>query len=203
MARTALAASVPTGPALPFHGKAPAPKPAAGDLPPVPGGSLHRTTEVGQQSPIAGKALPFEGGGGALPKGKPFAGDVTRTALIDQDALEPGAEPTERLRIDEHVPAGDAPPDDAATRVATAVSAGQPGRSSTMTLEDYAVLSAEASVFPERIAAIRQKYGVATEEAHQEIDGRWQARFAREPDLRAQFDELVAGFAAFLQRDKR
>ena len=72
-----------------------------------------------------------------------------------------------------------------------------------MTLEDYAVLSAEALVFPERITAIRQKYGVVSEEIHRDMDSYWQQRFAARPELRAQWEELVAGFKAFLERDKR
>jgi hypothetical protein len=62
---------------------------------------------------------------------------------------------------------------------------------SLLDIEKYAVLCAWTEVHPERRAALHAKYGVESEEARAALDRAFDARFAREPDVRAAFAQRL------------
>jgi hypothetical protein len=67
----------------------------------------------------------------------------------------------------------------------------------TLTLQQYASLSAELSVAPESAATL-SRYGIPDAAARRELDRTWAARFTSEPDLRRQWETLFNQYRAWL-----
>ncbi|MFT3767296.1 MAG: hypothetical protein QM820_17495 [Minicystis sp.] len=77
-----------------------------------------------------------------------------------------------------------------------------PAAPPSLTLEQYASLSAEISHAPEHVALIRARYFIASDDALRALQRTWQARFAADPALEARFHALLAQYRAWLLQRK-
>jgi hypothetical protein len=71
-----------------------------------------------------------------------------------------------------------------------------------LSLEAYASLRAELSVWPERSAEILPRYHVMNEAAYRALNEHWHTELAASPEACATFDKLLADYMARL-RTKR
>ena len=71
-----------------------------------------------------------------------------------------------------------------------------------LSLEAYASLRADLSVWPERSAEILPRYQVMNEAAYRALNEHWHTELAASPVARAMFDKILAGCMAWL-RTKR
>jgi hypothetical protein len=67
-----------------------------------------------------------------------------------------------------------------------------------LTLEQYASLSAELSISPERVGAILAKYGVPGVDGRRALDRAWEARFSTNPELQQRWQALQAQYRRWL-----
>ena len=72
-----------------------------------------------------------------------------------------------------------------------------------LTLDAYASLCAELSVFPARTIDILQKYGVVDDSMRRELDQRWRDLFTTAPPLRDEWQRKVTSFSDWLRRGGR
>jgi hypothetical protein len=68
-----------------------------------------------------------------------------------------------------------------------------------LSLEAYASLRAELSLWPEQSAEILPRYHVMNEAACRALDEHWQSELAASPEARATFDKLLADYMAWLR----
>jgi hypothetical protein len=68
-----------------------------------------------------------------------------------------------------------------------------------LSLEAYASLRAELSLWPERSAEILPRYHVMNEAACRALDEHWQIELAASPEARATFDKLLADYMVWLR----
>jgi hypothetical protein len=68
-----------------------------------------------------------------------------------------------------------------------------------LTVEQYASLRAELSVWPERAGEILRRYQVVNEAARRALDEHWEAWLARQPEPRAVFERALAAYTAWLR----
>ena len=71
-----------------------------------------------------------------------------------------------------------------------------------LTVEQYASLTAELTVSPERSAEIRARYQIGADDAFQALARSFTARFSADPDLYARFGALSAQYRAWLSQKK-
>jgi hypothetical protein len=101
-----------------------------------------------------------------------------------------------------------APGDDSITKAVAALPfAGNTGGAALLpfprlSLEAYASLRAELSVWPERAAGILPRYHVMNEAAYRALHAHWQIELAASPEARATFDKLLAGYTAWLRTQR-
>lgn len=69
-----------------------------------------------------------------------------------------------------------------------------------LSLEAYASLQAELSVWPEWSADILPRYRVMNEGAREALDEHWQMQLAASPEMRAQFEKAVGEYTAWLRK---
>lgn len=82
------------------------------------------------------------------------------------------------------------------------VPAAQPAAAGRIfSLNQFASLTAEIAVYPERTADIRQRYGV-TESVHLAESKRWTEEFATNTELRQRYFGLVQTYREYLQKQK-
>jgi hypothetical protein len=74
---------------------------------------------------------------------------------------------------------------------------------SGLTITQYASLSAELSVHPERASTILPKYGLADDEARRKLVDAWNEVLLRDAALRAQWMQLMAEFRSWLAQQKK
>ena len=79
----------------------------------------------------------------------------------------------------------------------------KPARFPRLTLESYASLCAELSVYPDRAADILGKYGVTDDEARRAVDDDWGARLAENADTREEWERLRATHEGWLRQQPR
>jgi hypothetical protein len=72
-----------------------------------------------------------------------------------------------------------------------------------LTLEQYASLRAELTVWPERAGEILEKYHVMHEAALGALDEHWRREIAEKPEVRAAFEEKLAMFVPWLRSLRR
>lgn len=72
-----------------------------------------------------------------------------------------------------------------------------------LTLDTYASLCAELSVFPERVPVILKKYGIADEAARRGVDREWAERLSTHPETQDLWQRKVGEFRAWLLRGGR
>ncbi len=72
-----------------------------------------------------------------------------------------------------------------------------------LTLDMYASLCAELSVFPERVPDILKKYGIADEAGRRGVDREWAERLSAHPETQELWQRKVGEFRAWLQRGGR
>ena len=70
----------------------------------------------------------------------------------------------------------------------------------SLTLGQYASLTAEIAASPERAAETRAKYGVPTEQAYRGLNTLWEQRFAENSALQERWIRLVGEYRAWLQQ---
>jgi hypothetical protein len=68
-----------------------------------------------------------------------------------------------------------------------------------LTLEQYASLCAELSVYPERLTDIRRRYHVMNTAAHRALDEHWRTALNESPAARAKFHVDLTRFTAWLR----
>ena len=71
-----------------------------------------------------------------------------------------------------------------------------------LSLEAYASLRAELSLWPERSAVILPRYHVMNEAAHRALNEHWHTELAASPEARATFDKLLADYMAWLRTER-
>jgi hypothetical protein len=64
----------------------------------------------------------------------------------------------------------------------------------SLTLEQYAAFCAELAVFPDQVASVHRRYGVADETARRALDGTFAQRFQGDPTLQRRWRALVAHY---------
>ena len=100
------------------------------------------------------------------------------------------------------------PGDDSITKVVAALPfAGNTGGAALLpfprlSLEPYAALRAELSVWPERSAGILPRYHVMNEAAYRALHAHWQLELAASPEACATFDKLLADSMARLRTER-
>lgn len=72
-----------------------------------------------------------------------------------------------------------------------------------LTLDTYASLCAELSVFPEHAADILTKYGITDEAGRRTVDREWAERLSAHPTTQAEWQRKVTEFRAWLKRGGR
>jgi hypothetical protein len=72
-----------------------------------------------------------------------------------------------------------------------------------LTVEQYASLRAELSVWPDRAAEILRRYQVVNEAARRALDEHWEAWLARQPEGRAVFERALGEYTAWLLGARR
>jgi hypothetical protein len=72
-----------------------------------------------------------------------------------------------------------------------------------LSLDTYASLCAELSVFPERVPEILKKYGIADEAGRRGVDREWAERLAAHPETQDLWQRKVGEFRAWLLRGGR
>jgi hypothetical protein len=72
-----------------------------------------------------------------------------------------------------------------------------------MSLQTYASLCAALAVFPDREAAIGEKYGVPSEAARVLVETDWRSRLEADPNLRAEWEQLFITYRDWLLRSPR
>jgi len=58
-----------------------------------------------------------------------------------------------------------------------------PPRLPELSVEQFASCLAEIKAYPERIARVRERYGIANDAVHAALDATWQRRLASDVDL--------------------
>jgi hypothetical protein len=71
-----------------------------------------------------------------------------------------------------------------------------------LTLEQYASLSAQLSLAPERADHVLARWGIGDCRARRQLEKSWRSRFRTEVGLRDRFDELVAAYRDWLRRQE-
>ena len=100
------------------------------------------------------------------------------------------------------------PGDDSITKAVAALPfAGDTGGAALLpfprlSLEAYASLRADLSVWPERSAEILPRYQVMNEAAYRALSEHWHTELAASPEARATFDKLLADYTAWLRARK-
>jgi hypothetical protein len=100
------------------------------------------------------------------------------------------------------------PGDDSITKVVAALPfAGNTGGAALLpfprlSLEAYASLRAELSLWPERSAGILPRYHVMNEAAHRALNEHWHTELAASPEACATFDKLLADSTAWLRTER-
>ncbi len=180
----------PAPAALPAAAAAPIQPPLVGRIPPTPptvvvsskpalaAAPIVDATVVGAVLPID-QTLPFEGSSetpsSALEELEPLQEhDLDGTAALGM-----------HLHLEDVLPFDDEPKPAPCTP--------------TLTLEQYASLSAERSVFPDRNADTHQKYRLTGPGVADALDASWQARLAAEPGLNERFHTLVTQYISWIR----
>jgi hypothetical protein len=70
-------------------------------------------------------------------------------------------------------------------------------------VEQYASLSAELAVYPQRDDAVRQRYGFRNAEEQRREDEAWAAQFRLDPALARRWQDLVGQYQAWLLNNPR
>ena len=179
------------------------------------------TAATSAQAPAEPPSPPVDAREARPPEGRPVE-DLTTTALALELPAEvreqmgrlpfkpraPGTELTRTMKVPvlnprqgETVPLGD---DSIAKAVAALPFAGNtvgPALVSypRLSLQAYASLRAELSLWPERSAEILPRYHVMNEAARRALDEHWQIELAASPEARATFDKLLADSMAWLR----
>jgi hypothetical protein len=73
----------------------------------------------------------------------------------------------------------------------------------TLSLQEYASLRAELSVWPERAGEILVRYQVGSKAAQGALDAHWATRFGEEAGLRAAFERALGEFVGWLRTQRR
>jgi hypothetical protein len=71
-----------------------------------------------------------------------------------------------------------------------------------LSLEQYASLSAELSMQPERSAEIRSRYNVMNEAAKRALDEHWEAQLAASPEMFARYKQALVSHAAWARSQR-
>jgi hypothetical protein len=108
-----------------------------------------------------------------------------------------------RRGVAETTPVGD----DAITRAVAALpfpgSAAAAAVFPRLSLQEYASLHAELSVWPERAGEILVRYQVGSKAAQGALDAHWATRFGEEAGLRAEFEGALGEFVRWLRAQRR
>ncbi len=72
-----------------------------------------------------------------------------------------------------------------------------------LTLEQYASLCAELSIYPQRVASIRSRYGFRGGDDQLDEDNAWSTRLAADPASAREWQRLVRHYHAWLLRNPR
>lgn len=185
--------------APPFVVAAPAlmssPPAAVVSAPPVVRAPLHLSGTMMASEPIAGARSPLA----ALPFGQApsseFVSQMSAPRVGTPEATVGGA--TLPLGIDllgkmrKELPflkAASSVPGPAATAAAWP----------RLTLDTYASLCAELSVFPERVSEILKKYGIADDAGRRGVDREWAERLSAHPETQDLWQRKVGEFRAWL-----
>jgi len=171
---------VPSPPAAP-----PAPPPMAvqqpaQQAPPAVSSGVDETVVVGEVFLDLGAVLPF-GGDSAMPGSA--IDELAPVAATDLDGTAIG-QPA--YVAEEALPFGAA--------------AHAPVR---LSCEQYASLSAELAVFPERTEATLARYGINSPAQHQRLVEQWRERFARDPAEAAAFGQQRQRFEQWLRQQQQ
>lgn len=181
---------------LPFQPAPAAPAPAASGSPGAPGSPASPAASA--SSSAAAPAEPA--------KLQPVSSSLGGTAeLVIPRVLPkplPFAPRDSAPEIAAAAPPAVAPPAPAGPRSAAASDAPPPAAGSTprLTPEQYASLTAELAVRPDRSADVRARYFVAQEPAWSALQSEWQQRMKADPRLRQRITELVAHYRTWFER---
>lgn len=68
-----------------------------------------------------------------------------------------------------------------------------------LTIEQYASFRVELAVWPDRVTSIYREYRVTSRAAHAALDQAWEKLFEQRPDVRAQFEQALAIYEAWVR----
>lgn len=148
--------------------------------------------------------------GETLPLGANMLASMLPALPFEKRAISPAAGPGKRHEIAETLPLGanllstllPTLPFNRPARAAGAEGA-PPVRLPDLTLDAYASLCAELSVFPTKTEEIFRKYGVADDRVKRGLDQRWQDLFTTAPPLRDEWQRKTTAFCDWLRRSGR
>lgn len=144
--------------------------------------------------------------GETLPLGASLLASLRPTLPFEHSAPRPGAVVGKRNEVAETLPLGA----NVLSAILPTLPFNQPARASgiavplpDLTLDAYASLCAELSVFPANAADILRKYGVADDRVKRGLDQRWQDLFTTAPPLRDEWQRKTTAFCDWLRRGGR
>ena len=181
------------------------PAPAAVvSMPPVIRAPLHLSGTMMASEPLAGArpasaALPFGHAPSAAFVAEMSAPRVSAPeATVGSETMPLGVDLLGSLRKElPFLKAGSAVPIRAAAPAATAAAWPR------LTLDTYASLCAELSVFPERVSEILKKYGITDDAERRAVDREWAERLSSHPETQNLWQRKVGEFRAWLLRGGR
>jgi hypothetical protein len=184
---------------LPFAAKAPSPAPAPpAATPPAPAAPFGGTVEVdlsklGVPLPFAAKA-PVAAGLREPSAGNPSAPPPAKMA-VETTELPPGL--VARIAAARPLPFSPKDPSPPAPPPRAPALPERPA--ARLTLEQYASLRAELTVFADRSAAVLARYGLADPKLRAAEEGAWEERLRRRPEERARLDQLCQTYVRHLR----
>ena len=176
---------------------------------PLPFGNTRSAEFVASLSAI-GPTTPHSEVGETLPLGANLLASIRPTLPFDSLASVPGPPRAKHAKVAETLPLGAnllsaLLPTLPFKQLAGAHAAGvaPPTPLPDLTLDAYASLCAELTVFPAKSAEILRKYGLADDRARRGMDQRWQDLFTTAPSLRSEWQRKTTAFCDWLRHNGR
>ncbi len=174
----------------------------AADAPPAPDPVVEAPAPAGMPRPpelLAGTAeIPAEGR--RVEAAMPFLAPDQVPAAEKAAGTEPGMK---RRGVAETTPSADNTIARAVAALALPGSAAAVAVLPELSLNEYASLHAELSVWPERAGEILVRYRVGNKAAQGALDAHWATRFGGEAGLRADFERALGEFVGWLRGWRR
>jgi hypothetical protein len=181
------------------------PVPDRGPTNPLPFGGTPSAEFVASFAEPA-STTPHPAVGETLPLGASLLASLRPTLPFEHSAPRPGAVVGKRNEVAETLPLGA----NVLSAILPTLPFNQPARASgiavplpDLTLDAYASLCAELSVFPANAADILRKYGVADDRVKRGLDQRWQDLLTTAPPLRDEWQRKTTAFCDWLRRGGR